>query len=226
MKTKALVVAVAALACLAVATPAKATIITYGYTTLSGDSGPGGGITYTLAINDVNGATTFTIAGTASSSELWTGGWFNFKFDGSNPVSISSLTPPASTGPWSIANSQVQVLGGGGNYNNLLPGGATGFYVTSLRQGNTAVPSQGVCLAGSCTPNLPAVFTFTLGLPANWDDTSIPFQVGYYDSLTGSGHYQVNQLSRTFGIPDGGATLVLLGGALLGLGVLRRKLGA
>lgn len=56
--------------------------------------------------------------------------------------------------------------------------------------------------------------------PAATIDIEIPAALG----TTGGGtsHYSLYNYS---GVPDGGATLMLLGGALVGLGALRRKFG-
>ena len=221
---------------MAVVTPAAAATITYDYLSTSGDGGPGAGIGYSLAVNDVTGAVTFTVDGSTSAGEVWTAGWFTFKFvSGGGPLDITNFTSPATTGPWSVAdvneNTNVQVLQGG-TYNQLLLGGssATGFYVTSLAAPAPDDASQGVCLtAAYCTSDLPAIFTFTLNLPSGWEAETIPFQVGFYGPQNKKGKYITNQLSQPFEptllVPDGGATLALMGIALAGLGVARRRLG-
>jgi len=49
---------------------------------------------------------------------------------------------------------------------------------------------------------------------------------GSYSAASGYGNPAQDQLTLTRAVPDGGATLMLLGGALMGLGALRRKSGA
>lgn len=222
-------------ALLAATTPAAAGTITYEYLSTSGDGGPGAGISYTLVVNDVTGAVSFTVDGSTTATEVWTAGWFTFKFaSGGGPLDITAFTSPVTTGPWSVAdvneNTNVQVLQGG-TYNQLLLGGssATGFYVTSLAAPAPDDASQGVCLtAAYCTSDLPATFTFTLNLPSGWAADDIPFQVGFYGPQNKKGKYMTNQLSREFeptsvSVPDGGATVLLLGLALGTLAGLRRK---
>jgi hypothetical protein len=219
----------------ATAVPAYASSITYSYTTLATDDGPGDGITYTLDLDTVTGAATFTIDGaTPSATEVWWADWFTFKFMDSTRLDLSLTSTAAGTGNWSVAdvdtNSSVQVLKAGGGYTPLLTGGAgdIGFYTDSIASPAPDTVSDGVCLTSThCTSDLPAVFKFTVALPSGWTDSGgeIPFKVGYYDGLTGSGAVIVSKLSRELGeeVPDGGTTLSLLGGALLGLGLLRRK---
>jgi len=230
--------AFALLACLAAAVPAAATPVTYEYTSTSTDGGPGAGITYTLVIDDVTGAATFTVDGTTAATEVWQAGWFTFKFVGGNtPSDITSLTSPDGTGPWSIAdvneNTNIKVLQGG-TYNRLLVGSSTGFYVTSLAQGLPADdPTQGVCVTALyCSSDLPATFTFTvLGLPEGWSPDTISFQVGYYDGQTQKTKWITNQLSEVLdetglppeAVPDGGATVGLLGLAMLGLWYMTKR---
>ena len=222
-------------ALLAVATPAAGSTITYEYLSTSTDGGPGAGIAYTLAVNTTSGAVAFNINGSTPSSEVWTAGWFTFKFvSGGGPLDITQFTYPGNTGPWSVAdvnqNTNVQVLQGG-TYNQLLLGNssATGFYVTSLAKPAPDDPSQGVCLtAASCASDLPATFALTLNLPSGWEAAEIPFQVGFYGPQNKKGKYMTNQLSRAFQpaapVPDHGATLVLMGFGLVCLSVARRML--
>jgi hypothetical protein len=227
-KLKALIFAALVMA----ATPAAASTITYEYVSASGDGGPGAGISYQLVVNDITGAVTFTVSGSTTADEVWTAGWFTFKFmSGGGPLDITAFTSPANTGPWSVAdvnqNTNVQVLQGG-TYNQLLLGNssATGFYVTSLAAPAPDDPSQGVCLtAAHCASDLPATFTFTLNLPSGWTADAIPFQVGFYGPQNKKGKYMTNQLSQAFvptRVPDRGATLVLMGCALMCLGAARR----
>ena len=217
---------------LVAANPAFATTLTYEYLTTATDGGPGSGITYTLTIDTATGASTFTIDGHIEATEVWRAGWFTFKFEGgSTPNDLTSLSAPAGTGPWSIAdvneNTNVKVLAGG-NYNQLLEASSTGFYVTSLAQPAPDDPTQGICLTYAlCDPDLPLTFTFTItDLPASWDPDTIPFQVGYYDGQTKKFKWVTNQLSEVLDestVPDAGATIGLLGLGLLGLAYFRRQ---
>jgi hypothetical protein len=214
-----------------VATPVAASPISYEYTSTALDGGPGAGISYALVIDDVSGAATFTVDGASASSELWYGGWFTFKFiEGATPSDITSFGPPASSGPWSVAdvnqNSAVKVLQGG-THNQLLNGASTGFYVTSLAENGAADdPTQGVCLTGCLPLDLPSVFTFTVTLPSGWDRDIIPFQVGFYGEPNRQGKWTTNQLSRELDppndVPDGGDTFALMAGALVCVAASRR----
>ena len=225
------------LAILAVAVPATASTLTYEYLTTSTDSGPGAGILYTMVINTDTGAATFTVSGASDATEVWYADWFTFKFvSGSETSDLSglSVSTSGSTGSWSVAdydtNSTVKVLAGSGStYNKLLEASASGFYLDSIASGQTAVTTDGVCLTdGLCPSDLPTTFSFTLALPDDWYAEEIPFQVGYYDGIVqntrkGTFKITINQLSDELGtpVPDGGATVGLLGLAILGLGYIR-----
>ena len=224
---------------LAVAMPATASTLTYEYLTTPTDSGPGAGILYTMVIDTDTNLAKFTVSGATTASEVWYADWFTFKFvSGSQTSDLSglSVSTSGSTGSWSVAdyntNQNVKVLAGSGNtYNKLLEASASGFYLTSIASGQTAVTTDGICLtAGFCSSDLPTTFSFTLTLPDGWYAEEIPFQVGYYDGIVqntrkGTFKITINQLSDELStpVPDGGATIGLLGVTFLGLALLRRR---
>ena len=87
-------------------------------------------------------------------------------------------------------------------------------------------PTQGICLTYVlCDPDLPLSFTFTVALPQGWSTDTLPFQAGFYDGQTQKFKWITNQLSEVIdeSVPDGGATIGLLGVAMLGLGYVRRR---
>jgi hypothetical protein len=76
--------------------------------------------------------------------------------------------------------------------------------------------------------NSPAQYLFSLnavGASPAWDGTSNITLSGFWVGTQGS-ISNVAVWGTGTSVPDGGMTLVLLGGALVGLGVLRRKFAA
>ncbi|MGA2318616.1 MAG: PEP-CTERM sorting domain-containing protein [Thermodesulfobacteriota bacterium] len=186
----------------------------FSYTTLPGDSGPGAGITYELNVTE--NAATLILSGSTSSLDTWYMGWITIKLDKNNGLWDITSPPPSL---WSISdvnqNTAVQVLTGGGNHGNLREDGAAGFYVTSLAQGNTPDITQGILLTGG---PISGSFSFTFTVPNGVKADNIPFQVGYYDGLTGKGEVEVNQLSKNLTVPEPGI-LILLGIAMSAIGM-------
>ena len=77
----------------------------------------------------------------------------------------------------------------------------------------------GILVIDEPGPTAPAITTRTYTGPSG----SFPFELAYAEN---SGPPGVLQIDLPFSnVPDGGTTLALLGGALTGLGILRRKLG-
>jgi hypothetical protein len=225
---------------LGVASPGSATSITYEYVTTATDGGPGAGIIYTLKVDTVTKAATFTIDGSSSAVDVWRADWFTFKWSDNTNYQLTNLVAPS--GSWGIAdydtNSTVKVLNGG-TFSPLLEAYRSGFYLTSIANGSNNPTAPGsVCLAPgsgslSCTVALPKTFTFNIGVPLNYSVDEIPFKVGYYDGVTGSKknvQFVTNKLSRALDevvpVPDNGSTVGLLGLGLLALGVARKLLSA
>jgi hypothetical protein len=224
---------------LAIAVPSHASGITYEYISdasldgpNTGPTGSTGTLTYTLVIDGVTGDATFTIDGAITADEVWSIGWFSFKFsEGNISLALSDLDwdPDDTSGPWSIATSSTAVPIGGTTH-NLTNGGRSAIYVDSLLDGSPEIPLDGgICLTATfCSVDTPVIFTFTVALPNRWSEEEIEFKAGYYDGLSGkkkNPKFITGQLSKELleTVPDGGTTLSLLGGALLGLGLLRRK---
>ncbi len=136
-------------------------------------------------------------------------------------------------------------IGGNWQYKNTSgPGGATaGISTTGIGQfgptGNFGTPTAPVDGVGfgivnglGSHPNgglnrtlVNSSLVFDLILPAGYDLTSIT-DVGFqYGTSTDEPYVAGTTTSQTSSVPDGGATALLLGSALAGMALLRRKLG-
>ena len=94
-------------------------------------------------------------------------------------------------------------------------------YIDRDNTGNNTINAAGYGYILAKYGNNPSLVWFV-----NGSVTEITVPTSYLlPGTTGGGLSHVAWLSRVT-VPDGGATLMLLGGALLGLGALRRKLGA
>ena len=223
---------------LSTASTAGATSITYEYLTVATDGGPGAGILYTLTLDTITKAASFTISGSSAATDVWRADWFTFKWGSNVNYQLTNLVAPSGT--WNIAdydtNQNVKVLNGG-TYSTLLESSRSGFYLTSIAQGGSGDPTAtgSICLAGgsgtySCSVALPKTFTFNIGVPGTFSEDDIPFKVGYYDGVTGNKknvQFVTGKLSQVLDevvpVPDSGSSLTLLALGLLAVGFLRRR---
>ncbi len=211
---KALVVAL-----LLLALPAVGLAATYTWTDIS--SGVPGS-EYTLNITSVNPSlhtysATFTVD-TATYATPWYINWFQFKMDDGTAATITST----STSGWSIMNSGANInLAEFGN-EKFANDTWSGLYQTTAVEGASLGDlALGVRLDGG---SFTWAFNFILDAPFNSD---LPLQVGYYDGFSGgsSNPAQTRMSQPSNSVPEPG-TLLLLGGGLVGLGMLKRKFRA
>ena len=149
---------------------------------------------------------------TVDSSAVFGGGVWTYTYDltGTHPLSIDGFTIDAAGD-----------LGGAGIVIPAGPAGTgpSGPGIFQGTQNGSEVTWDSTLLSNGKAGDLyvPLVFTFTSTQPpANGYGSAL--DGGAYDD-TGNNNVVVPQ------VPDGGLTVSLLGGALLGLGALRRKLG-
>lgn len=202
-----------------------ASAVTLSYETTTGDGGPGAGFLYNLTYNQIDEtnkySATFTITTPGGTfSEGWWAGWFTFKFvEGDTAASLSNLSYPDGSGPWSVIPPPTSVYGG----TNIGQGGRSGFYVSSLinNSGNyNSFPYSELIYLTDNASVYTFMFEFVTTLDVFIDE--VPFQVGYYDEANGNDTVITNRLSQEIAVPEP-STLLLLGAGLIGIGIMGRK---
>lgn len=190
----------------------------------SGFSGPFGTVTITLGA----GGTTATVTFQAQDSGITTGGATGYQFiDGSaadlnvnGSFSVSNLADTQLPGfhaqdttAWTIGSGQVD---GFGNFNLTIStqdgaGSAMDSISFTLTNTGGVWTSAANVLAANTNGNSVAAHIATC--------TTTPCTISSTGAVTGFG-------SQTPSVPDGGMTLMLLGGALVSLEALRRRVRA
>jgi len=141
-------------------------------------------------------------------------------------TSVSTITPHS--GSWA---ARLGPIGSDGTLTQNLATTGGGFYVLDYwlsNEGGTpsdfSVKWGGVTIPGSILLDPPGFgyteYTFTVF-------TSTATTALEFDFRQDPAYFHLDDISVTFsrGVPDAGSTLPLLGFALAGLGILRRKLG-
>ena len=139
-----------------------------------------------------------------------------------NHMTLGSLLILTTTGdltgagaPFSFASS----IGVNGNAPSLVTHTLWTATVGALTYSFT-VDSEAQTLTSAAQLNLAGVGTMHDGTPG--DDTSGVWQMGF--GVSGASFTWQSTSATTTAVPDGGTTVVLLGTALSGLGLIRRKL--
>jgi hypothetical protein len=156
--------------------------------------------TYTLTITGDNGATGYLQD-------------FSAQYFVGSGASVSGLQWAQNPGSW--LDLSASKAGNNGSCN----GSANGAFCGASDLGGTRVLLGSTAVTFGVTGTYSGTFLDSSG---NWN-----FQLAAANNLTGTGGGNAFAISMPVsgsnGVPDGGMTLVLLGGALVGLETLRRK---